>query len=71
MEKEDKCLAWFPAPYLELWEGEEDDDAGFQLGGASALKHTLISFNKLDHITVLQYFCYFGINCQCRQDAHS
>lgn len=36
MENEDKRLAWFPAPYLELWEGEEDDDddAGFQPGGA-------------------------------------
>ncbi|KAG8009041.1 NADPH oxidase organizer 1 [Nibea albiflora] len=34
VENEAKRLAWFPAPYLELWEGEEDDDAGLQLGGA-------------------------------------
>lgn len=33
VENEAKRLAWFPAPYLELWEGEEEDDAGFQLGG--------------------------------------
>lgn len=32
MENENKCLAWFPAPYLELWEGEEEDAAD-QLGG--------------------------------------
>uniref|UniRef100_A0A3Q3VP57 Uncharacterized protein n=1 Tax=Mola mola TaxID=94237 RepID=A0A3Q3VP57_MOLML len=25
VENENKCLAWFPAPYLELWEGEEED----------------------------------------------
>uniref|UniRef100_A0A8C2X1P8 NADPH oxidase organizer 1b n=1 Tax=Cyclopterus lumpus TaxID=8103 RepID=A0A8C2X1P8_CYCLU len=33
VENEDKRLAWFPAPYLELWEGEDDeddDDAGFK-----------------------------------------
>lgn len=33
MENESKSLAWFPAPYLELWEGEEDDFAASQLGG--------------------------------------
>uniref|UniRef100_A0A3Q3VRI9 Uncharacterized protein n=1 Tax=Mola mola TaxID=94237 RepID=A0A3Q3VRI9_MOLML len=32
VENENKCLAWFPAPYLELWEGEEEDAAD-QLGG--------------------------------------
>ncbi|XP_039991542.1 NADPH oxidase organizer 1b [Xiphias gladius] len=34
VENEDKHLAWFPAPYLELLEGEDDDGAGFQQGGA-------------------------------------
>ncbi|TKS90048.1 NADPH oxidase organizer 1 [Collichthys lucidus] len=34
VENEAKHLAWFPAPYLAIWEGEEDDDAGLQLGGA-------------------------------------
>lgn len=33
VENENKSLAWFPAPYLELWDGEEDDFAGSQLGG--------------------------------------
>lgn len=37
MENEDKCLAWFPAPFLELWDGEEDDDAAYQLGGVILL----------------------------------
>ncbi|XP_051523366.1 NADPH oxidase organizer 1-like [Myxocyprinus asiaticus] len=26
VENEDKCLAWFPAPYLELCDKEEDED---------------------------------------------
>lgn len=51
MENEDKRLAWFPAPYLELWEGEEDDDddeAGFQLGGMifTFCGHSSIMFCK-------------------------
>lgn len=33
MENESKCLAWFPAPYLELWDGADDADAEHQLGG--------------------------------------
>lgn len=33
MENDSKCLAWFPAPYLELWEGAEDAEAKYQLGG--------------------------------------
>lgn len=58
VENEDKRLAWFPAPYLELWEGEEDDDdaAGFQLGGAiltpAHLSNRNISF-KLDYTAAL------------------
>ena len=35
VENEDKQLAWFPAPYLELCdeEEEEDEEDGFPLGG--------------------------------------
>lgn len=35
MENEDKQLAWFPAPYLEMCEAEEDEDEmdGIPLGG--------------------------------------
>ncbi|XP_061565306.1 NADPH oxidase organizer 1-like [Cololabis saira] len=33
VENEDKRLAWFPAPYLELLDGEEEDDVG-SMGGA-------------------------------------
>ncbi|KAM6897517.1 NADPH oxidase organizer 1b [Xenentodon cancila] len=33
VENEDKRLAWFPAPYLELLDGEDEDDVG-SLGGA-------------------------------------
>lgn len=33
MENEDKCLAWFPAPYLELLEEDDDIDAGFHTAG--------------------------------------
>lgn len=52
VEKEDKCLAWFPAPYLELWEGEEDDDAGFQLGGALYCAVRSYSTKKHDEVSV-------------------
>lgn len=38
MENENKRLAWFPAPFLELWDGEEDDASEYQLGGATLMK---------------------------------
>ncbi|XP_044035222.1 NADPH oxidase organizer 1-like [Siniperca chuatsi] len=52
VENEDKRLAWFPAPYLELWEGEEDDDAGFQLGGALYCAVRSYSTKKDDEVSV-------------------
>lgn len=33
MENEDKCLAWFPAPYLELLEEDDDIGSGFHTAG--------------------------------------
>lgn len=33
MENEDRRLAWFPAPYLELLDGEDEDDVGSMGGG--------------------------------------
>nr|XP_046234160.1 NADPH oxidase organizer 1-like [Scatophagus argus] len=52
VENENKCLAWFPAPYLELWDAEGDDDSGFQLGGTlyCAVKNYLT--NKDDEVSV-------------------
>lgn len=38
MENENKRLAWFPAPFLELWDGEEDDASEYQLGGATLMR---------------------------------
>lgn len=63
MENEDKRLAWFPAPYLELWEGEDDDDdAGFQLGGAIFTPtHCQTEISNLSLITSL-YFNKPGIS---------
>ncbi|XP_040923340.1 NADPH oxidase organizer 1-like [Toxotes jaculatrix] len=52
VEKEDKRLAWFPAPYLELWEGEDDDDAEFQLGGALYCAVRSYSTKKDDEVSV-------------------
>ncbi|XP_067432708.1 NADPH oxidase organizer 1-like [Thunnus thynnus] len=52
VENEDKRLAWFPAPYLELWEGEEDDDTEFQLGGALYCAVKSYSTKKDDEVSV-------------------
>lgn len=38
MENENKRLAWFPAPFLELWDGEEDDASEYQLGGVTLMR---------------------------------
>ncbi|XP_054454747.1 NADPH oxidase organizer 1-like [Anoplopoma fimbria] len=52
VENEDKLLAWFPAPYLELCEGEDGDDAGFQLAGALYCAVRSYSTKKDDEVSV-------------------
>ncbi|XP_037611517.1 NADPH oxidase organizer 1-like [Sebastes umbrosus] len=52
VENEDKVLAWFPAPYLELWEGEDDDDAEFQLAGVLYCAVRSYSTKKEDEVSV-------------------
>ncbi|TDG98188.1 hypothetical protein EPR50_G00216140 [Perca flavescens] len=52
VENEDKRLAWFPAPYLELWDGEDDDNAGFQLAGALYCAVRSYSAKKDDEVSV-------------------
>ncbi|XP_070782998.1 NADPH oxidase organizer 1b [Enoplosus armatus] len=52
VENEDKRLAWFPAPFLELWDGEEENDAGFQLGGALYCAVRSYSTKKADEVSV-------------------
>ncbi|TNN54934.1 NADPH oxidase organizer 1 [Liparis tanakae] len=52
VENEDKLLAWFPAPYLELWEGEDDEDAGFHLAGALYCAVRSYSTKKDDEVSV-------------------
>ncbi|XP_070708377.1 uncharacterized protein [Pempheris klunzingeri] len=52
VENEDKRLAWFPAPYLELWEGVEEDDVGYQLGGALYCAMRSYSTKKQDEVSV-------------------
>lgn len=52
VENEDKRLAWFPAPYLELMEGEDDEDAGFPLGGALYCAVRSYSTKKEDEVSV-------------------
>uniref|UniRef100_A0A3P9K945 NADPH oxidase organizer 1b n=1 Tax=Oryzias latipes TaxID=8090 RepID=A0A3P9K945_ORYLA len=43
VESENKRLAWFPAPYLEVLDGEDEDDEG-NLGGES------FSYDKKDEV---------------------
>ncbi|XP_078135535.1 NADPH oxidase organizer 1b [Sander vitreus] len=52
VENEDKLLAWFPAPYLELWDGEDDNNAGFQLAGALYYAVRSYSTKKDDEVSV-------------------
>ncbi|KAF0025219.1 NADPH oxidase organizer 1 [Scophthalmus maximus] len=52
VENEEKRLAWFPAPYLELCDGEDGDDAGFQLGGALYCAVRSYSTDKDDEVSV-------------------
>ncbi|XP_059181128.1 NADPH oxidase organizer 1-like [Centropristis striata] len=52
VENENNVLAWFPAPYLELCEGEDDEDAGFQLAGALYCAVRSFSSKKEDEVSV-------------------
>ncbi|XP_034716738.1 putative neutrophil cytosol factor 1C [Etheostoma cragini] len=52
VENEDKVLAWFPAPYLELWDGEDGDNAEFQLAGALYCAVRSYSTTKNDEVSV-------------------
>ncbi|XP_019938518.1 NADPH oxidase organizer 1b [Paralichthys olivaceus] len=55
VENEEKRLAWFPAPYLDLWEAEDDDDvdnARFQLGGSLYCAVKNYSTKKDDEVSV-------------------
>uniref|UniRef100_A0A3Q0R3R3 NADPH oxidase organizer 1b n=1 Tax=Amphilophus citrinellus TaxID=61819 RepID=A0A3Q0R3R3_AMPCI len=51
VENEDKRLAWFPAPYLELSEGDDDDDE-LQPRGALYCAVRSYSTKKADEISV-------------------
>ncbi|XP_015232550.1 PREDICTED: NADPH oxidase organizer 1-like [Cyprinodon variegatus] len=51
VESEDKRLAWFPAPFLELSEGEDDDDEEF-LGGSLYCAVRTYSTSKADEVAV-------------------
>ncbi|XP_033466869.2 NADPH oxidase organizer 1-like [Epinephelus lanceolatus] len=53
VENENKRLAWFPAPYLELWDTEDDDgDDGFQLAGALYCAVRSYNTKKDDEVSV-------------------
>ncbi|XP_026171669.1 NADPH oxidase organizer 1-like [Mastacembelus armatus] len=53
VEKEDKRLAWFPAPYLESWEGQDgDDDDRFQMAGVLYCAVKSYSTKKDDEVSV-------------------
>ncbi|XP_069547439.1 NADPH oxidase organizer 1-like [Brachyistius frenatus] len=52
VENGDRCQAWFPAPLLKLWEGEDDRDAGFQLTGALYCAVRGYSTDKKDEVSV-------------------
>ncbi|KAG7226441.1 hypothetical protein INR49_013853, partial [Caranx melampygus] len=52
VENEEKCLAWFPAPYLELLEDEDDGDARFHTAGALYCAVRSYSAQKDDEVSV-------------------
>uniref|UniRef100_A0A668AUU4 NADPH oxidase organizer 1b n=1 Tax=Myripristis murdjan TaxID=586833 RepID=A0A668AUU4_9TELE len=52
VENEDKRLAWFPAPYLELNEEEEENDNECLLGGALYCAARSYSTKKDDEVSV-------------------
>ncbi|XP_027887919.1 NADPH oxidase organizer 1b [Xiphophorus couchianus] len=51
VESEDKRLAWFPAPYLELCDEEEEEEGGF-LGGSLYCAVRNYSTSKSDEVGV-------------------
>ncbi|XP_068161289.1 NADPH oxidase organizer 1b [Antennarius striatus] len=51
VEKDDKRLAWFPAPYLELQDGEESDDE-VHLGGSLYCAVRSYSAKSSDEVSV-------------------
>uniref|UniRef100_A0A8C6WSK0 NADPH oxidase organizer 1b n=1 Tax=Neogobius melanostomus TaxID=47308 RepID=A0A8C6WSK0_9GOBI len=52
VENEEKRMAWFPAPYLELLDEEEGDDAMFPTGGSLYIAVKNYSTKKDDEIAV-------------------
>ncbi|TNN04084.1 hypothetical protein fugu_001113 [Takifugu bimaculatus] len=52
VENESKCLAWFPAPYLELWEAAEDAEAEHQRGGVLYCAVKNYTTKKEDEVSV-------------------
>nr|XP_057918334.1 NADPH oxidase organizer 1-like [Doryrhamphus excisus] len=48
VENEEKCMAWFPGPYLD----KEEDENGFQLGGAFYCAVRSFITNKADEVSV-------------------
>lgn len=46
MENEEKCLAWFPAPYLEPCDGDEEEDDDFDASSYES-KSINPSINKI------------------------
>ncbi|XP_017273776.1 NADPH oxidase organizer 1 [Kryptolebias marmoratus] len=51
VENESKKLAWFPAPYLEVLDGEEEDDDGY-VGGSLYCAVKNYSTKKVDEVSV-------------------
>ncbi|XP_024140127.1 NADPH oxidase organizer 1 [Oryzias melastigma] len=51
VESEDKRLAWFPAPYLEVLDGEDEDDDGY-LGGTLYCAVRSYSTKKNDEVSL-------------------
>ena len=51
MEKEDKRMAWFPAPYLEKLEDDDDDEDEDELDGTceSRCRDTVSVYSCLLH----------------------
>ncbi|KAM9426136.1 NADPH oxidase organizer 1b [Pholidichthys leucotaenia] len=52
VENEDKRLAWFPAPYLELADGEDDDEDELELRGALYCAVRSYSTKNVDEVAV-------------------